>query len=329
MRLRGVGPPLTRPATPGWLREVAELAAVFVTVGAAHLLANLLGHQQHGPILLIALGVALVATAAILRGALRRRARHANPAPHTTPATPAGPASPAGPGHHAGSAAHAGSAPHPGSAPHAGPLHHSPTVRRWLQHAGRRAPVRLRTGEATALWRIRTTVNDAPGALAVLADSLSHLTVNILAVELHPLGHAVTDELIVEAPHRIGAAELAATIRTGHGADIWVGPADAHDLTDLPARILGLAARVVADADELPIVLHELYRGAMVSWSLRSGTEPALDGTTMRLDDPYGGRLTLTRPDLPFSPAELARARALVDLTAIGIHPSSRADPRG
>jgi len=272
---------------PGWLRELAELAAVFVTVGAAHLLANLLGHQQHGPILLIALGVALVASAAILRGVLRRRA------------------------------------PHPGT------MHHTPNVRRWLQHASRRAPVRLRTGEATALWRIRTTVDDAPGSLAVLAESLSHLSVNILAVELHPLGHAVTDELIVEVPHRVGPAELAATIQTGHGADIWVGPADAHDLTDLPARILGLAARVVADPEELPMVLHELYRGAMVSWSPQPDGEPALDGTTMRLDDPHGGRLTLTRPDLPFSPAELARARALVDLTAIGIQPSSHADPRG
>jgi len=259
--------------SPAWLRELAELAAVFVTVGAAHLLANLLGHQQHGPILLIALGVALLTCAAVLRGALRRRLSRGET------------------------------------------VRRDRAVRRWLRHAGRRTP--MRRGGATALWRIRTTVDDAPGTLAALTESLSHLSVNILSVELHPVGHAVTDELIVEAPHRVGATELAATIRDAHGADIWVGPADVHDLTDQPTRILGLAARVVADPEELPVALHELYRGTLVSWSPRRDDAAALDGTTMRLDDPHGGQLSLTRPDLPFSPAELARARALVNLAAV------------
>lgn len=278
-RLRGIGRP-PQPATPGWLRELAELAAIFVTVGAAHLLANLLGHQQHGPILLIALGVGLVASAAIIRGALRRRARR-----HTQP-----------PAHNAAS-----------------------TVRRWLRHAVHRPPWLIRVGEATALWRIRTTVDDAPGSLAVLAENLGHLNVNILAVELHPLGHAVTDELIVETSHRVTASDLVAAIQTGHGAGTWVGPADAHDLTDLPTRILGLAARAVTDPGELPEVLHDLYRGSTVSWSPEPDGDPALAGTTIRLEDPRGGQLTLTRPELPFSPAELARARALVDIAAITI----------
>jgi hypothetical protein len=59
-----------------WTHELTELAALFLTVGAAHLLANLLGHQQHGPYLLVGAGMSLVVVSAVLRLAHhRRRAR--------------------------------------------------------------------------------------------------------------------------------------------------------------------------------------------------------------------------------------------------------------
>ncbi|MEV0384645.1 ACT domain-containing protein [Nonomuraea sp. NPDC050643] len=64
----------TRKVT--WRRELAELAALFLAVGLAHLLATLLGHEDPGPVVLVGLGVALIAGAAIHKrlGRVRRRA---------------------------------------------------------------------------------------------------------------------------------------------------------------------------------------------------------------------------------------------------------------
>ena len=56
-----------------WTHELTELAALFLTVGAAHLLANLLGHQQHGPYLLVGAGMSLIAVSAAVRLARHRR----------------------------------------------------------------------------------------------------------------------------------------------------------------------------------------------------------------------------------------------------------------
>src|SRR5918994_2864320 len=173
---RSVDNPATK-AWAGWVRELAELAAVFVTVGAAHLLAALLGHQQNGAVMLIGLGVTLVAVAAVLRTALHRPATSAQPGARTGP------------------------------------------------RRGGRARLRRRAERHTAalrgarrghtLWRIRTTVPDEPGSLAQLCASLSRLGVNILSVELHPLGEVVADELIVDAPPGVGAGELLPAARSG------------------------------------------------------------------------------------------------------------------
>jgi hypothetical protein len=57
-----------------WRREIVELAALFLAVGLAHLLATLLGHQEPGPVVLVGLGVALIGGAAIHKR-MRRRPR--------------------------------------------------------------------------------------------------------------------------------------------------------------------------------------------------------------------------------------------------------------
>jgi hypothetical protein len=56
-----------------WTHEVTELAALFLTVGAAHLLATLLGHGDHGAWLLVAAGVALIVVSAVVRLVTHRR----------------------------------------------------------------------------------------------------------------------------------------------------------------------------------------------------------------------------------------------------------------
>ncbi|MGI5289676.1 ACT domain-containing protein [Nonomuraea polychroma] len=58
-----------------WRREIAELAALFLAVGLAHVLATLLGHEDPGPVVLIGLGVALILGAAAHKRIGRRPAR--------------------------------------------------------------------------------------------------------------------------------------------------------------------------------------------------------------------------------------------------------------
>ncbi|MFI7636455.1 ACT domain-containing protein [Nonomuraea sp. NPDC049400] len=64
-----------------WRREVAELAALFLAVGLAHLLATLLGHHEPGPVVLVGLGAALIAGAALHRRLGRRTVRKPAPLP--------------------------------------------------------------------------------------------------------------------------------------------------------------------------------------------------------------------------------------------------------
>lgn len=48
-----------------WRREILEVAALFLAVGVAHLLATLLGHTDPGPVLLMGLGGALIVGSAV------------------------------------------------------------------------------------------------------------------------------------------------------------------------------------------------------------------------------------------------------------------------
>ncbi|MEV7804422.1 hypothetical protein AB0O28_15885 [Microbispora sp. NPDC088329] len=61
-----------------WRREIAELAALFLAVGLAHVLTTLLGHRDPGPVVLVGLGLALILGSAAHRrlsssGGLRPR----------------------------------------------------------------------------------------------------------------------------------------------------------------------------------------------------------------------------------------------------------------
>jgi GNAT superfamily N-acetyltransferase len=174
-----------------------------------------------------------------------------------------------------------------------------------------------------SLWRIRTTVPDAPGSLASLCAALARLGVNIIALQTHPLSDGTVDEFLVRAPAGVPRAGLAGAVVAAGGRDTWVDRADTHDLVDVPTRILGLATRTALDAAELPVALRQLFGSCAIrtlpaaSLTARSVPAHTLDGTVMRLREPSGGVIELTRPQLPFTPTEFARARALVELDAV------------
>ncbi|MEU2549343.1 GNAT family N-acetyltransferase [Streptomyces roseolus] len=179
----------------------------------------------------------------------------------------------------------------------------------------------------TALWRLRTTVDDAPGSLAALCTVLARLGVDILTLQTHPLTRGTVDEFLLRAPAGLSAADLARETAAAGGRDTWTERADAHDLVDTPTRVLGLATRTALDAAELPLSLRRLlgrctlHSIPAVSLTGRpTGEETPVEGvleeTVMKLRDPGGGTLLIERPHLPFTPTEFARARALVELDA-------------
>ncbi|MBT2385272.1 GNAT family N-acetyltransferase [Streptomyces sp. ISL-11] len=183
------------------------------------------------------------------------------------------------------------------------------------------------TAGGTTLWRMRTTVRDRPGSLAALCLALARHGVDILALQTHPLADGAVDELLLRAPERLTATELAGAAAHGGGSGTWLERADAHDLVDAPTRVLNLATRTALDAAELPLALRQLFgRCTIRSVPARRphGGAPAepvpaegvWEGTVMRLRDPSGGSITVERPYLPFTPTEFARARALVELDA-------------
>ncbi|MFC9947758.1 GNAT family N-acetyltransferase [Streptomyces pratensis] len=181
--------------------------------------------------------------------------------------------------------------------------------------------------DETVLWRMRTTVRDAPGTLAALCTALARHRIDILTLQTHPLAEGTVDEFLLRAPASLPAQQLTREISAAGGSSTWIERADAHDLVDTPTRVLGLATRTALDAAELPLALRQLL-GRCTIHSLpalsvngrptgeSAPVEGVLEDTVMRLRDPSGGVITVERPYLPFTPTEFARARALVELDA-------------
>ncbi|PBC65371.1 GNAT family N-acetyltransferase [Streptomyces sp. Tue6028] len=271
-----------------WRRDVVELAALFTAVAVADAVANLIGHGPDGPALLVISAVILVATAGFHIWWARRHG-HAPPADDTG----------ARPGAHG----------------------------RRAGRSGEPAATPQTTAGETVLWRMRTTVQDAPGSLAALCTALAGQRVDILSLQTHPLAKGTVDEFLLRAPADLDAAEITRAVSRAGGAGTWIERADAHDLVDAPTRVLGLATRTALDAAELPLALRQLLGRCTirslpgkspVSGRVEEGApvEGALEGTVMRLRAPEGGVITVERPYLPFTPTEFARARALVELDA-------------
>lgn len=167
------------------------------------------------------------------------------------------------------------------------------------------------------LWRIRATVDDRPGYLAVLAASLALKSVNILAVQVHTTEAGAIDDFLVDAPDAMSEAELLAAVEKGRGRDAWITRTEARDLADQPTRALGLASRLVRDPDSLGDALSALLGADAVIWRPRPGQDQyGANRGAMRLVDPAGGTYEISRPAPAFTPAEYARAQALVDLAA-------------
>ncbi|HET6533855.1 MAG TPA: GNAT family N-acetyltransferase [Actinoplanes sp.] len=171
-----------------------------------------------------------------------------------------------------------------------------------------------------ALWRIRATVDDRPGYLSVLTASLALRSVNILAVQVHTTEAGAVDDFLIDAPDTMSEADLLAAIARGRGRDAFVARAEAQGLADQPTRALGLAGRLVHDPDALGESLGTLLDATEVRWRPRDAAGHGLSGPRMTLQDPAGGSYQVIRRAPAFTPAEFARAQAMVEVGGALLH---------
>lgn len=176
------------------------------------------------------------------------------------------------------------------------------------------------------LWRIRATVDDRPGFLSVLTASLALRKINILSVQVHTTEAGAVDDFLVEAPSGLTRADLVEAVQRGRGRDPWVAPADVTGLIDEPTRVLALAAKVLDETVTLEESIAALLGDCDISWRAETSTGAGgYTATGMQLRDPAGGTLYVRRQAPAFTPAEYARAQALVELARVGVATRRRA----
>jgi methylglyoxal synthase len=180
---------------------------------------------------------------------------------------------------------------------------------------------------AVSLWTVRATVDDVPGRLAILAASLARRAINILSVQVHLTPAGPVDELLVAVSPVLSASDLTAAVIDGGGRNPRVAVADAHALVDAPTRALTLATRLIRTPDDLPGVLASLLPGVNLAWRAEAPAEHADNLTQLWLTDPNGGGFLLTRPAVPFTPAECARAFAMMDVAMAALVPGGVLTP--
>ncbi|NUW32465.1 ACT domain-containing protein [Nonomuraea sp. SMC257] len=263
-----------------WRREAVEVAALFLAVGLAHLLATLLGHTDPGPVVLVGLGAALVVGSAV------HKRLHGGP--------PSGAGRRGAKGSRAGRRGAKGSgAPLPEGG--AGTVMSLWRIRmRVVERPGRLAEV------AGAFGRLGCNIL----SLHIAPTGSSAIT---------PAGCDALDEFVVEAPTGLEPDALRAALAAAGGLDVFVVPARVKDLTDPGVQGLLLARRVHDDPGQLPQAMGELLRAPEVEWRRPGETvaEEAELNSTMVVSVHPERALLLRRPGLPFTPTEAARAAAL------------------
>lgn len=157
------------------------------------------------------------------------------------------------------------------------------------------------------LWRVRTTLPDRPGSLAVLAQHCGEAGVNILGFQIFPGIGDVTDELIVRTPMGWEAARLVELMRASGGRDVEVLPSREAALSDQPTRYIRAAQMIIDQPMSFPDIVSRLFDTA---------TDPIGDGPADVMEMTVGEMVMHVRRSTPFTATEHARGAALADLVS-------------
>jgi GNAT superfamily N-acetyltransferase len=116
-------------------------------------------------------------------------------------------------------------------------------------------------------FRVRASLTERPGALALLATRCGEAGLNILGLQIFPDLGRVTDEMVISAPESWTAGAVAELVSGAGGDEVSVEPCTTHDLIDQPTRWLTAAHDVIADPALLPTVLEKLLGPHPEKWS--------------------------------------------------------------
>ena len=160
------------------------------------------------------------------------------------------------------------------------------------------------------LWRVRTTLEDRPGALAGLTTACGSAGVNILGLQVFPGVDRVTDELVLRAPDDWDLAQLAELVERAGGTRVSVLPCTEAALSDQPTRYVLAARSILSDPASFPDVVAKLFDAE----TDRSGADLAavMDGMDLEIGDV----VVQVRRTAPFTAAEHARGMALAELVS-------------
>lgn len=157
------------------------------------------------------------------------------------------------------------------------------------------------------LWRIRTTLPDRPGSLAGIASACGVAGIDIVAMQVFPTSPHVTDEFVVDAPDHVTHLGVATLFESAGGRDVAVTRAGEESLADAPLRYLAGVEEVLEKGRDLEEVLAELLVITPPDVADYAGHD------VLELTRRNGSLLRISRA-VPFTPAERARAQALVSL---------------
>jgi GNAT superfamily N-acetyltransferase len=116
-------------------------------------------------------------------------------------------------------------------------------------------------------YRVRASLHERPGALALLAARCGEAGLNILGLQIFPDLGRVTDELVISAPEDWTAKAVSDLVSGAGGDEVSVEPCTTHDLIDQPTRWLTAAQDVVSDPELLPVVLEKLLGPHPEKWT--------------------------------------------------------------
>ncbi|WP_028643067.1 GNAT family N-acetyltransferase [Nocardioides sp. URHA0020] len=159
------------------------------------------------------------------------------------------------------------------------------------------------------LWRVRTTLPDRPGALAMLAATCGEAGVNILGLQIFPGVESVTDELVLSTPDDWTAADLADLVGRSGGLSVSAGPCTEAALSDQPTRYVQAARTILAQPASFPEVVARLFDAESDPVAER---DRSLDVMEMTVGDVQ----VQVRRSAPFTATEHARAAAIADLVS-------------
>ena len=160
------------------------------------------------------------------------------------------------------------------------------------------------------LWRVRTTLPDRPGSLAVLARNCGEAGVNILGLQIFPGVERVTDELVLRTPGEWGLPEIARLVEASGGRAVSAAVCTEAALTDQPTRYVRAAQAIVAQPASFPEVVATLFDAEADPGP--GGLASVQDVMDMTVADVQ----VQVRRTAPFTATEHARGAAMAELVS-------------